>query len=80
MAGSEKLSWWLADVEKARAHVKVLEQALKFSQDIERQLRERIEALETKIKFNSARYSEGGSGEYINNSRFEPAQEADNAA
>lgn len=28
----------------------------------------------------SDRYSEGGSGDFINNSRFEPAEETDNAA
>ena len=34
-------------------------------------LRERIERLEAQLRFNSARYSEGGAGEYINNSRYE---------
>lgn len=42
----------------ARAQIKVLEQALKFAEERERQLRDRL-------KYNSARYSEGGSGEYI---------------
>jgi hypothetical protein len=59
--------------QHCRAQIKVLEQALKFSQDIERQLRDRIEhlegcienwdklytALETKLKHYSAHYPEG---------------------
>lgn len=51
--------------------IKVLEQALSFALERERQLRDRIDRLETKLKFNSAVYSEGGSGEYVNNERFE---------
>lgn len=34
-------------------------------------LEARVTELETKLKYHSATYSEGGSGEYINNSRFE---------
>lgn len=40
-----------------------------------RELRERVAVLEAQLKFNSARYSEGGSGEYVNSpesyNRFE---------
>lgn len=75
-----KLANLEARLQWAARQIKVLEQALVFAQDIERPLRARIDALETKLKFNSARYSEGGSGEYINNSRFEPAEETNNAA
>ena len=35
------------------------------------ELERRIAELEAALKFNSARYSEGGSGDFINNSRFE---------
>lgn len=94
---SIRLDEWLAEKaeqQQSFAQIKALERGLKFSQNIETQLRARIEHLErlcaakdalighlqSSVRFNSARYSEGGSGDFINNSRFEPAEETDNAA